>query len=342
MTDTATTTPTKAIPPMVQLRDQLAARMEQFKMALPAHIPAERFFRIVLTAVQINPDLLACNRQSLFNSCMRCAQDGLLPDGREAALVPFKQAVTYMPMYQGLLKKFRNSGQFKWITSGVVYEGENYEHFIDETGEHFKHVPGEHNGKIKRIYALATTKDGGSFIHVMSPDDVDKRRKFSRASREDAPWNVWPEEMMKKTAIRGLAKLLPMSSDLDDLMRKDEDLYEFDENEKAPASTEQVAKTRESGVQSMLDHFGGSEQVAGQQPTEQHHEEQQEATSENTATSDVGAMTPPIQAAFDRGKADRAKGMQKRATPVEFRTNDRTAEMNAWLNGWEAGTPPQQ
>jgi recombination protein RecT len=243
--------------PLTKLHDQLTERTNQFHMALPPHMSAERFIRVVMTAVQLNPDLLACERVSLFNSAMRCAQDGLLPDGREAALVPFKNKVQYLAMYGGLLKKFRNSGQFRWITAGIVYEGDEYSHYIDETGEHFRHVPSDHaddkDRKIRRVYALATTKDGGSFIADMPLADVNKRRNESRASREDAPWNKWTKEMMLKTAIRVLSKLLPMSSDIDELIRRDE---------AALLGVEAVEETRTAlaerpTTQAMLDQFGG-------------------------------------------------------------------------------------
>src|SRR5580765_2547904 len=80
----------KTVNPMETLRGQLERRSDELKRALPQHMPPERFIRVVLTAVQINADLLTVNRQSLWNSCLRAAQDGLLPDGREGAIVPFR------------------------------------------------------------------------------------------------------------------------------------------------------------------------------------------------------------------------------------------------------------
>lgn len=243
--------------PLVAVRAFLDARAAEIRTALPAHISPERFVRIVMTAIQINPELLACDRQSLWNACMRCANDGLLPDGRDAALVPFKGKVTYIPMYSGILRRFRNSGNFRWITAGIVFDGDEYDHFISEEGERFRHRPQDDTTgkKIRRVYAIATTKDGASFIADLPLADIEKRRKMSRASREDSPWRQWPEEMMKKTAIRVLSKLLPMSSDLDVLMRRDEE---------ALLGIEAVEDTRAAlnerqGTQSALDHFAQEE-----------------------------------------------------------------------------------
>src|SRR5215207_3153395 len=80
---------------MTELRQQLDSREVDFKHALPAHIPVERFKRVLLTAVQNNPDLIRADRQSLWNSAMKSAQDGLLPDGREGAIVIYNTKEKY-------------------------------------------------------------------------------------------------------------------------------------------------------------------------------------------------------------------------------------------------------
>jgi len=82
----------------------------EFRNALPSHIKPEKFQRVVMTVVQQNPDLMGADRRSLLASCLKCAADGLIPDGREAALVIFKtkineqwvSAVQYMPMLAGI------------------------------------------------------------------------------------------------------------------------------------------------------------------------------------------------------------------------------------------------
>ena len=65
-----------------EVRLQLDTMIGQFAAVLPRHIPVERFGRVVLTAVQTNPVLSNVERRSLWNACMKAAQDGLMPDGR--------------------------------------------------------------------------------------------------------------------------------------------------------------------------------------------------------------------------------------------------------------------
>ena len=75
--------------PLTVLRTQLEQRAAEFAMVLPSHISPDKFQRTVLTAVQGNPDLIKADRRSLLTACMKAAQDALLPDGREAAIVTF-------------------------------------------------------------------------------------------------------------------------------------------------------------------------------------------------------------------------------------------------------------
>ena len=57
-----------------RLKDQLAARAEDFAAVLPSHITPDQFQRTVVTAVQTDPELLDADRASFltapkFNTC---------------------------------------------------------------------------------------------------------------------------------------------------------------------------------------------------------------------------------------------------------------------------------
>jgi recombination protein RecT len=333
MTDAAAEA--KALNPIVVLNSYLHDRIDSLRNALPPHIKPERFISSVMTAVQLNPDLLACERRSLFNACMRCAQDGLLPDGTEAAIVPYKAKAQYLAMYQGLLKKFRNSGQFKWIAANLVFEGDTFEHWIDQNGEHFKHVPADEteSKKIRRVYAIATTKDGGSFIADLSLAEINKRRAMSRASRDDAPWKLWPDEMMKKTAIRVLSKLLPKSSDIDAFLQRDED------EALGVQATETISDQRTEAFGNVLDHFAeGAPSSAPPEGTVQSSAgesggEQDAGAGLGQSARDPAVAEDPIALAYERGQQARAAGHARKAIPGEYRDSARTREALAWEAG---------
>ena len=233
---------------------------KQFEMALPPQMKPEKFLRVAITALNKTPELLTCTRQSLYQSFILAAQDGLLPDGREAAIVPFRnhgvETATYMPMVRGILKKVRNSGELKSITAKVVREHDFFKYWVDETGEHLKHEPvlSDESSKVTHAYALAQTKDGGVFIDVMTRPEIEKVRNVSKA-KDAMAWSQWWDEMAKKTVIRRLSKVLPMSTDLEDVIRRDDHL--FDPTAKVDGAPIELSKGGPTRLEKMLQESPG-------------------------------------------------------------------------------------
>ena len=212
--------------------------------ALPAHVPVKLFIATVLTACAVEPKLLQCDRHSLFLSALKAARDGLLPDGREAALVPFKdnklriQVVVYIPMFAGLLKKVRNSGELASLSANAVYEKDVFEYELGDN-ERILHKPvmSGARGKLFAAYAIARTKDGGVYRRVLSAEDVLAIKAFSKAAAT-GPWSgPFESEMWIKTAIRRLSKILPQSTDINNYLNAGPPLPGEDVDSVLPDST---------------------------------------------------------------------------------------------------------
>jgi recombination protein RecT len=298
-------------PPIVILRERLDARVDELKAALPSDIDPQKFKRAVLTAASINPDLQACAWQSLWNACLRACQDGLLPDGRQGAIVPYKDRATWIPMYQGLLLRAWRTGRFKWIGANIVREGEPWEHHVDATGEHFHHVPGDDtDAPMLRVYAAATTLDGGTFIAVLPKAEVDKIQRMSKASRDDSPWKMWPSEMQKKTALRRLAKLLPVELGAED---------EVDDEHSADAERAPIAVTgnRPAGAAAALAAF-----AADDEQTIEDEKAQASGSLPASGVTEAAPTSPPATEAGDVGNAssstDASPAAAFQAAPKNF------------------------
>lgn len=220
--------------PIDAMRDTIDKMGVEFCKTLPDHIPVEKFQRVVMNQIAANPSFLQKDRASLLSACMKAAGDGLLLDGREAALVSFGNEVSYMRMVAGILKLIRNSGEVSTISTGVVHENDEFRHFTDDDGEHFHH---EANHKTDRgqpyaAFAMVRTKDGGVYIEVMNRDEIEKVRSVSK-SKDSGPWKQWPGEMWRKTVVRRLSKRLPMSTDVIGTIAMDDDDLEV----QAPVAT---------------------------------------------------------------------------------------------------------
>lgn len=217
----------------------LEKRQEQLASLLADKQDANRFREIVLTAVSKNPDLLNCSAASMIEACLACAMDGLVPDGKQAALVPFKGTIQYLPMIKGVVECMFRTGFVKDIQCDVVYEGE---HFIYERGTsaRLEHQPKMGaRGKDDQIigaYAVVTTMTGGVFARAISRQEIDKVKSASRASK--GPWYDWYSEMAIKTAIKRVAKILPFSLDV---FSRDDAMYDL--NKASTTMTRTVALT---------------------------------------------------------------------------------------------------
>lgn len=207
--------------PAREFSHQLTEFRPTLAQALPAGIAADRFIRIVSTAVQLQPELLECDRRSLFLAMLRAANDGLMPDGREGAFVVYKdkkrgtRTVSWLPMYQGLLKKVRNTGELLSISANVVYARDQFDYELGDN-ERIVHKPalGDRGPPIA-AYAIAHLKGGGIEREVMTAEAIRQVQAVSRATAEDTPWGKWPDEMARKTVIRRLYKRLPSSTEMD-------------------------------------------------------------------------------------------------------------------------------
>lgn len=207
-----------------QVRHQLTAMQPQFAAALPKHVSPERFVRVVMTALQMTPALLNADRRTLFASAMKASQMGLLPDGREGAIVTFKDQAQFMPMVAGVMKMVRNSGEISTWSVQAVYENDNFDFCLGDE-EHITHKPAlSGRGKIIAVYSIVSMKDGEKSREVMSVEDVNAIRARSR-SGNSGPWVSDFAEMAKKTVVRRHAKRLPMSTDLDDALRADDEMF---------------------------------------------------------------------------------------------------------------------
>lgn len=227
---------------------------------LPTSVTQEAFTNAAIVAVQDNPKILDCDPSSVFRALRRLGALGLVPDGREAALVPFKtrvggqyiDACQAMPMVFGLIKSARRSGTVKDIRAHVVYGREvedgrfRYLAGDDEILEHNPILFGD-RGEPVGAYAIAVMTDGEIVREVMTAQEIDRVRRagasqlvFAKNERpkvSDAPigiWETWWEEMWKKTVIRRMTKRLDLSAEDRRIITADEDTPMRDVTPEAP------------------------------------------------------------------------------------------------------------
>lgn len=271
--------PSTQIAPQVMknIREELEPMKRQFEMLLPAHTPVERFVRIILNAMQRTPRLAMCDRASFWNACMQSAEDGLLPDKREGAIVPFRKGkdddggspgaagdyvAVWIPMVLGVRKLIRNSGDIRDLNCQLVYVDE-FERgaFQHELGDSpmlkHKRLPFAGDPAARPVYcaySLAWNKEGDLFVpEIMFENEIMAVAARSKSFKA-GPWSdpLFAHEMRKKTVTKRHFKQLPTNRDLDRVLRRDDALYDFEER-KRERETERA--TIPGGTRAALDHF---------------------------------------------------------------------------------------
>ena len=189
---------------------------DEIKLMLPKEVSLDVFKRVVVTAIQENPDLImkVVDKESLISACLKCAKDGLLPDGKEAAFILMKGVVVYMPMVHGVKKRLFKYGDVVKMTAHCWYANDIFKYSLG-MNEQIIHEPAlsSNRGDMQGVYAIFWLRNGEVLLEVMSFIEIEKARLAGKAS-ELSFWKTWYSEMAKKTVIHRLSKNVDMSIDI--------------------------------------------------------------------------------------------------------------------------------
>ncbi len=225
---------------------------DELSKTLQHGVTPDRFIRTVKNAIIANPGLADTDHRKLFAECQKAAADGLVLDGREAALVTFnarykdkdgkwksRKEVSYIPMVYGIKKRVRASGLIKTWTLAIVYANEleggrfTYTQGDNPTLHHEPIIIGD-RGEMVAVYSSVKFTDGTHDHELMNKQDVDRIMARTRSKKQDGtimgPWRDDYEEMAKKTCAKRHAKNLPMDENEQQLLDRLNDLYDFKKN----------------------------------------------------------------------------------------------------------------
>ncbi|RJO64189.1 MAG: recombinase RecT [Candidatus Omnitrophota bacterium] len=233
---------------------------KELGQALPAHLNPERLVRIALTSIRTNPDLAKCTPESFLGSLFVLAQIGLEPIAGRAYLLPFKNKrkvgnewvtvpeVQALIGYKGLAELFYRHEAALSIEMQTVHTHDDFAYEYG-TSSFIRHKPAlGDRGEVIGYYAIAKMKGGGCIFRFMSKAEaMEHGRKHSKTwitqewdnkekrmvklqtphFAESSPWNKDPDAMCMKTVLIQLAKLLPLSVELQRAIAVDETSREY-------------------------------------------------------------------------------------------------------------------
>lgn len=236
---TGQVTPKEARSPYEALKRQLETNKPEFKPLLGTDANVDKFVRVVLNSVLSNPDLIEADFRTLVTACMKAAQDGLMPDGREAVLNIYStkvkkgereewiKAVQYLPMVGGLVKKLYESGEVTYVDAAAVYANDKFT-FRRGDDPKLEHEPTleDDPGQVVAAYVVIKLKSGEIKREVMPRRDIEAVRAASKSSGK-GPWATWYDQQAIKSVIKRAYKQLPKTDALERVIANDNEAVGF-------------------------------------------------------------------------------------------------------------------
>lgn len=249
-TASSTTKDLAAAPKPQGIQALINSSMKELSRALPKHMNAERVARIALTCIRLTPKLADCTPESFMGSLFTAAQLGLEPVGGRAYLIPFKRnkkkpdntwhsvyECVLVVGYKGLADLFYRHEKAVELAWGTVHEKDDFTYQYG-TESFLKHVPARGDrGAVMGFYVVAKLEGGGRpFMYMSREDCIAHGQKHSKTwdsktntFYKDSPWATNPDSMCLKTVLIQLAKLLPLSVELQQAIQADETSRNFRE-----------------------------------------------------------------------------------------------------------------
>lgn len=189
-------------------------RLHRLAASISGNAKADFFAAAVITAVMKSEKLSQCTSKSIWDCAIDCAKLGLVPNGRDAHLVPFRvkgvMTCTLIPDYKGLIQLAYQSGLVDSIHAHCVREGDYFEYSLGSK-PYVEFKKSQERGVPTHAFAIVNLRGSSHpIITVLTAAEVLKHRACSKSARyDDSPWVKHEDEMWAKTAIKVACKFMP-------------------------------------------------------------------------------------------------------------------------------------
>ena len=242
------------------ITDNIARKLDELKkdggLAIPANYnPANAlksaFFEMTNSA---SGNLLEkCSRESIANSLLNMAIQGLSPAKKQCYFVPYGQNLSMQRSYFGTQKVVKSLTNVEDIWATVIYEGDEFEIEIEGGRERIaKHTTSflNRDNDIIGAYCIIKKSDGEEVLTVMTRKEIEA--SWSQ-SKNKSVQNKFPQEMAKRTVINRAAKaFINTSDDSDALIQAVNDTTEEEFENEQERAVRDVTETVEREANQVL------------------------------------------------------------------------------------------
>lgn len=242
------------------ITDNIARKLDELKkdggLSIPANYnPANAlksaFFEMTNSA---SGNLLEkCSRESIANSLLNMAIQGLSPAKKQCYFVPYGQNLSMQRSYFGTQKVVKSLTNVDDIWATVIYDGDEFEIEIEGGRERIaKHTTSflNRDNDIIGAYCIIKKSDGEEVLTVMTRKEIEA--SWSQ-SKNKSVQNKFPQEMAKRTVINRAAKaFINTSDDSDALIQAVNDTTEEEFENEQERAVRDVTETVEREANQVL------------------------------------------------------------------------------------------
>ena len=190
----------QAMNPQRQMKQLLEKSWPRIAAVMPQEMSEKRLYQMYVSTINREPQLASCSVESVLSCFMRCTSLGLEPSNVNglgmAYILPFgnknmrtgQKEAMFVLGYRGMIALARRSGQLKSIHAQAVYQGDEFDYWEDETGQHFKFrttrgVP-HTEATLTDVYVNAQLLPAGSVFVHMTKEEVEAVKRRSPAGNK--------------------------------------------------------------------------------------------------------------------------------------------------------------
>lgn len=289
---------------LVAVTKEIDNRLAIIGASSAAGIKPDRLKLVALTAFTRTPALWTCDPVSVARAIVEAGQLGLEPTGLMggAYLVPRANQATLLVGYRGLVMLARRSGEVQRVEARVVRAKDAFEYGYGDD-PYIRHTPSRDPdpGPYTDAYAIIFYRDGSKQFDVMSIAEIEAIRARS-SSPNAGPWVSDYAEMCKKTPLRRLMKMAPLTLEAREFIEAHDP--EVDE---APAGT--PTSSRQAELRAQLQRQMDAE-YGGQPITEGEVREPAPTTRATGAGTPDGQAQPASEGATGSAPSEAANAQQ--------------------------------
>ena len=207
------------------ITDDIARKLDELKkdggLAIPANYNPANALKSAFFEMTNSPSgnlLGKCSRESIANSLLNMAIQGLSPAKKQCYFVPYGQNLSMQRSYFGTQKVVKSLTNVDDIWATIIYEGDEFEIEIEGGRERIaKHTTSflNRDNDIIGAYCIIKKSDGEEVLTVMTRKEIEA--SWSQ-SKNKSVQNKFPQEMAKRTVINRAAKAFINTSDDSDAL----------------------------------------------------------------------------------------------------------------------------